>query len=61
MGLEHLKGLTKLVLSNTQITDAGQEHLKGLTSLHSLDLRDTQITDAGLDAGLVVHLITDSR
>ncbi len=38
-------------LRDTQITDAGLEHLKGLTSLKQLDLRDTQITDAGL-----VHL-----
>ncbi len=46
-----LKGLRTLDLSNTQITDAGLEHLKGLTNLYSLRLDNTQITDSGL-----VHL-----
>ena len=36
-------------LNNTQITDAGLEHLKGLTSLEELLLAATQITDAGLE------------
>ena len=30
------------------MTDAGLEHLKGLTKLQSLDLRNTQVTDAGV-------------
>ena len=38
-----------LFLYDTQITDAGLEHLKGLTSLVFLSLRKTQITDAGLE------------
>jgi Leucine-rich repeat (LRR) protein len=35
-------------LKNTQITDAGLEHLKGLTGLTYLELSGTQVTDAGL-------------
>ena len=31
------------------MTDAGLEHLKGLTQLHSLDLGGTKVTDAGLE------------
>jgi len=37
--LVHLKNLKKLDLSNTQITDAGLEHLKGLTKLQGLAQR----------------------
>ena len=37
-----------LVLSGTQITDAGLEHLQGL-KVSTLYLGDTQITDAGLE------------
>ncbi len=43
------KPVIKVLLSDTQITDAGLEHLKGLTGLQSLHLRSTQITDAGLE------------
>jgi len=43
------KPVIKVLLSDTQITDAGLEHLKGLTSLQWLDLRYTQITDTGLE------------
>jgi hypothetical protein len=43
------KPVIKVLLSDTQITDAGLEHLKGLTSLKRLDLYSTQITDAGLE------------
>jgi Leucine-rich repeat (LRR) protein len=42
------RGLERLSVRKTQITDAGVEHLKGLTNLAGLDLSDTQITDAGL-------------
>lgn len=44
VGLEHIKGLTKLNtldLNNTQVTDAGLEYLKGLTQLEDLDLENT--------------------
>ncbi len=34
---------------DTQVTDAGLEHLRGLTSLEELNLRFTQVTDAGLE------------
>jgi internalin A len=34
--------------TDTQVTDAGLEHLTGLTKLQSLNLEETQITDAGL-------------
>jgi internalin A len=43
-----LTSLTHLNLSDTNVTDAGKEHLKGLSSLTNLDLSLTQITDAGL-------------
>ncbi|PHS04099.1 MAG: hypothetical protein COA78_17000 [Blastopirellula sp.] len=39
----------QVILSQTQVTDAGLVHLKGLNSLISLGLNDTQITDAGLE------------
>ncbi|MEO2031090.1 MAG: leucine-rich repeat domain-containing protein, partial [Planctomycetaceae bacterium] len=38
-----------VVLNDTQITDAGLEHVRGLTSLETLALDNTQITDAGLE------------
>jgi len=46
-----LKGLTNLqtlILSGSNITDAGLVHLKGMTELQWLSLRKTQITDAGV-------------
>ena len=33
---------------STRVTDAGVKELAGLKSLQTLDLRDTQVTDAGL-------------
>ncbi|PHS06121.1 MAG: hypothetical protein COA78_14620 [Blastopirellula sp.] len=36
-------------LHDTQITDAGLEHLKGMTSLTFLMLNNTQVTDSGLE------------
>jgi hypothetical protein len=32
------------------VSDAGLEHLKGLPSLTELDLRETQVSDAGVEA-----------
>jgi Leucine-rich repeat (LRR) protein len=43
-----MTNLTELDLYDTQVTDAGLEHLKGLTSLTKLSLSRTPITDAGL-------------
>jgi hypothetical protein len=39
--IHHLK------LNNTQISDAGLEHLKGL-NLETIDLENTHVTDAGV-------------
>ncbi|HKI32893.1 MAG TPA: protein kinase [Gemmataceae bacterium] len=53
-GLEHLKGLTNLVmlhLNGTQVSDGGLVHLKGLTNLLQLELNETQVT-AGRVAAL---------
>jgi Leucine-rich repeat (LRR) protein len=58
-GLKHLKKLTALrSLSlgappdhfggGNPITDAGIEHLKGLTKLEDLNIRHTQVTNAGV-------------
>jgi Leucine-rich repeat (LRR) protein len=44
-----LTNLLELDLSQTQITDAGLEHLKGLPDLTRLSLRGTDVTDAGLE------------
>ncbi|MCY2990029.1 MAG: hypothetical protein NTY19_19470 [Planctomycetota bacterium] len=35
-------------LRDTQVTDAGLEHLRGLTQLIFLDLANTQVTDKGV-------------
>jgi thiol-disulfide isomerase/thioredoxin len=43
-----LTGLEFLVLTRTQITDAGLLHLKGLAQLQELSLTGTGITDTGL-------------
>lgn len=48
LGGKFLSSHSDLNLSNSQITDAGMEHLKGLTKLSELNLNNTQITDAGL-------------
>ena len=53
-GLERvarLRDVTKLDLSNTQISDEGLKHLKGLNNLTWLDLRGTSVTKEGV-AGL---------
>jgi len=46
------KGLTELQyldFFNTQVTDAGLQHLKGLTALQWLNLAGTKVTDAGVE------------
>ncbi|MCH8343584.1 MAG: NACHT domain-containing protein [Planctomycetes bacterium] len=52
--LAALSSLQKLVLANTQVTDAGLEHVAALGSLQWLSLDNTKVTDAGLEhlAGL---------
>jgi hypothetical protein len=45
--LRSLHSLQGLDLSNTQVTDAGLEHLKGMTKLSQLDIRKTQVTAEG--------------
>jgi hypothetical protein len=51
-GLVHLKGMTGLEnwlgLTDTQVTDDGLKHLEGFTKLRSLNLRRTQVTEAGV-------------
>ena len=54
-GLWHLKGLLErltnlkeLFLTDTNVTDAGLEHLQGLTNLRYLDVSATKVTDAGV-------------
>ena len=52
VGLEHLKGLTRLQrldLNGTKVTDAGLEHLSGLIQLEAINLEGTKITDTGLE------------
>jgi len=58
-GVEHLRGLRleQLSLWKTKVTDAGVRHLRGMTSLRSLILDETCITDAALeDVGQLVNL-----
>jgi hypothetical protein len=54
--MEHVGQLRELVefhselkLRGTRITDSGLAHLKALTSLKGLDLRETTISEVGLD------------
>ena len=44
-----LTNLEALYLRDTQVADAGLEHLSGLTNLQRLSLDNTQVTDAGLE------------
>jgi hypothetical protein len=48
--LRRLRNLEKLWLYDTNITDAGLEHLKGLKRLTHVDLHNTQVTYAGVSA-----------
>ena len=45
--LESLPNLEALGLRDTQVTDAGLEHLRGLTKLETLFLDNTQVTNCG--------------
>ena len=47
--------VVRVWFSGGRMTDTGLEHLKGLTSLQSLGLSETQITDAGLVHQANVH------
>jgi len=40
--------VTHVMLHGPNVTDSGLEHLKGLTSLKTLTLGGTQVTDAGV-------------
>jgi hypothetical protein len=44
-----MTSLEYLSLENTQVTDAGLEHLKGLTRLRTLVLIRTQVSKAGTE------------
>ena len=48
VNLKDLKGLVRLHLEKTKITDDGLEQLKGLENLEYLNLYGTAVTDAGL-------------
>ena len=43
-----LAGLRQLLIYETQITDAGIQHLTALPSLEFLDIRLTKVTDKGM-------------
>ena len=43
-----MRGLTKLYLTGTSITDEGMKNLAGLTNLTELALDGTGVSDAGL-------------
>jgi hypothetical protein len=47
--LEGLPVLEVLLLTDTQITDAGLRHLKGLYHLRLLRLVNTKVTEDGVD------------
>ena len=49
LGNDIFSSVTGVNLTNTQISDAGWEHLKGLSQLQTLYLGDTKVTDAGLE------------
>jgi hypothetical protein len=46
--IQGLKGLTRLGLWGTGVTDAGLKDIKGLSNLIELDLAETAVSDAGL-------------
>jgi Leucine-rich repeat (LRR) protein len=48
--LSGIKSLVRLRLYRTKVTDAGLARLRGLPKLKSLDLRETQVSEAGIKA-----------
>ncbi|MCY2967412.1 MAG: hypothetical protein NT069_27890, partial [Planctomycetota bacterium] len=50
-----------LTLSHTKISDAGLVHLRPIASLRSLDLRESRINDAGVDALADLTQLTELR
>jgi internalin A len=42
-----LSNLQAMSLGNTNVSDAGLEHLKGLSKLQILDVKNTKVTHAG--------------
>jgi hypothetical protein len=46
--LKALAGIKTLVLTGSQVTDAGLKHMEGLTKLERLSLGGSQVTGAGL-------------
>jgi hypothetical protein len=48
--LSAIKSLVRLRLYRTKVTDAGLAHLRGLPKLKTVDLRETQVTEAGVEA-----------
>jgi internalin A len=53
-----LTDLLVLTLDDTQVTDAGLEHLRGLENLEHLRLRGAAVTDAGLEHLLSLENLT---
>jgi len=49
LGDDFFYEVIEVYLIDTQVTDAGLEHLKDLPNLQTLLLNDTQVTDAGLE------------
>ena len=46
--MKRMTNLQFLLLSNTNVTDAGLVHMKALTGLRYLNLHSTKVTDAGV-------------
>jgi hypothetical protein len=53
--------LTVLQMANSEVTDAGVEHLRGLTRLRRLDLSDTAITDASIPVLAALPALEDVK
>jgi uncharacterized protein with PhoU and TrkA domain len=57
--LKHLRGVRVLILRGTRVTDACLPHLEG--DLIHLDLRDTAVTDAGIERFIELRLFSSLR
>ncbi len=57
--LKHLHGVSVLILRGTRVTDARLIHLEG--NLIHLDLRDTAVTDAGIERFTELHSFSSLR